>query len=115
MNNKLLIIGLLAFSLLLFGCAKGGSAAAPPSGASVGSGAPSGAPSGATMGGEETGTPGPEAPQAGGETAGEPEGQPPAQEAAGNTSEQDIGELFNIDTVQPESGSGYDVPAAGEE
>jgi hypothetical protein len=32
-----------------------------------------------------------------------------------NNSEEDIGGLFNIDTVQPESGSGYDVPAAGEE
>ncbi len=118
MDNKLLIIGLLAFSLVLFGCAKGGSTTAPSSGASVGAGAPSSAPSGQVEPSGETEGAGTTEPEAGGEgqqappetqTGGEVE---PAPE---NNSEEDIGGLFNIDTVQPESGSGYDVPAAGEE
>lgn len=108
MDSKILIVALLAFCLLLFGCAKGG-AASTPSGVTSGiHGAPSSAPSGEETGG--TGTP--EAGQAGGE-----ETQPEAgagTQGAGNGSEPDIGDLFNIDTVQPESGSGYDIPAAGE-
>ncbi|MFA5412833.1 MAG: hypothetical protein WC350_05820 [Candidatus Micrarchaeia archaeon] len=114
MDTKILIIGLLAFSLVLFGCAKGGTASTPGGATSgiQGAGEQAGAPSTSGEVGAE-GNGGAAEPVAGGE---EPQAGAGAetQTGAGNGSEQDIGGLFNIDTVQPESGSGYEVPAAGE-
>lgn len=110
MDARILIVALLAFSLVLFGCAKGGASDAPSGGLqsswlhavqvngtgdnATGAGASGGAQAG---GGNQT--------QVQGQTQGG---------ATGNGSEPDLGGLFNIDTVQPDSGSGYDVPAAGE-
>lgn len=93
MDAKILIVALLAFSLVLFGCAKGGTASAPGGVASgiQGAGAPSSVPPSGEVAPAETQT-----------------------SAEGNGSEPDLGGLFNIDTVQPDSGSGYEVPAAGE-
>lgn len=117
MNTKILIIGLLAFSLILFGCAKGGTTGAPGS-VGGGQGAVGSAPSGGDVApaGETEGA-GTTEPEAGGEPGAPAETQTggDVEPAPENTSEPDLGGLFNIDTVQPESGSGYDIPAAGEE
>ena len=104
MDAKILIVGLLAFSLVLFGCAK--SAEAPSGGLQsswphiVQVNGTDGNATGAEASGAQSG---------GNQTQGQAQGG-----ATGNGSEPDLGGLFNIDTVQPDSGSGYDVPAAGE-
>jgi hypothetical protein len=115
MDSRILIVALLAFSLVLFGCAKGGSTPSGVAGGVQGAGEQGAAPSSVPLSGqvepaeEGAGTSEPE-------TGGEPQAPPETQTGAeGNGSEPDLGGLFNIDTVQPESGSGYDIPAAGEE
>ncbi len=84
MDAKIIIIALLACSLLFFGCAKKGETSTAPI-------APSGGVQNQTQNATHDG-----------------------QAAGGNASGQDLGNLFNIDTAQPDSGSGYNVPAAGE-
>jgi len=90
MNWKIIFV-LLAVSLLIAGCAKGGQRGGTnETGAGTGS---VGTGTGGTSGG--TGT------QTGG--------------TSGGASPGDVGNLFQIDTDKPLEGSGYDVPAAGEE
>ena len=83
MNWKIIFV-LLAVSLLIAGCAKGGQRGGTNETAGTGG----------TTGG--TGT------QTGG-TSG------------GATTSGDVGNLFRVDTDKPLEGSGYNVPAAGEE
>lgn len=89
MNWKI-IFALLAVSLLIAGCAKGGQRGGTNEAAAGGTGA------GGTAG---TG---------GGVSGG-------AGTQTGGTSASNVGDLFQIDTDKPLEGSGYDVPAAGEE
>ncbi len=100
MNWKIVFV-LLAVSLLLAGCAKGGQRGGTnETGAGTGSG---GTGTGGTTG--ETGT------QTGGTSGGSGTGGT----SGGATTSGDVGNLFQIDTDQPLEGSGYNVPAAGEE
>jgi len=90
MNWKIVFV-LLAVSLLLAGCAKGGQR-----------GGTNETGSGGTTGGTTSGGTGA---QTGGTSGGTGSG----------ASSGDVGNLFQIDTDKPLEGSGYEVPAAGEE
>jgi len=91
MNWKIVFV-LLAVSLLLAGCAKGGQR-----------GGTNETGTGGTTGGTGSGGTGT---QTGGTSGG-------AGAQAGNAS--NVGDLFHVDTDKPLEGSGYNVPAAGEE
>lgn len=109
MDAKILIVVLLAFSLIFFGCAKSGTPQDPFGGLQ------SSWPHLVQVNGTEGNTTGAEA--SGGVQAGggnQTQNQTQGGAAGGNASGQDLGDLFNIDTAQPDSGSGYNVPAAGE-
>ena len=89
MNWKIIFV-LLAVSLLIAGCAKGGQRGGTNE---TGTGGTSGG-TGAGTGSGGTGT---------GGTSG------------GATTSGEVGNLFQVDTDKPLEGSGYGVPAAGEE